>query len=162
MKPVSQLREQHQFAINHAERMGFEHLGYGKTRDYIATATQLMEEAGYDVAHSSNAITPKVMVAVGEEAIAYLKDKGANGIYGYGVALVRSADDAEVIVHELVHHLQGCWTEDLPKDSSIPYHERWEEIQAHHIGFAVRMHRSPRSLLVKLRLRIAGIKLPLF
>jgi hypothetical protein len=162
MKTVSVLRSEHHFAIKKAQDMGFLLMNQDKVREHLATATRLMEEAGYVVSHSSSAISPKVMVASSDQAFSYLKDKEARGVYGFGVALVKSVDDTEVIVHELVHHLQGIWTEDIPKDSTIPYHERWEEIQAHHIGFAVRMHRSPRSLLVKLRLRIAGIKLPLF
>lgn len=160
MKIASELHQEHCDAISHAQCMGFVFMDRESVLEYLGTASAMMQEVGYNISHVASRWEPSVAVAVGDEAIDFLKHKGANGIYGFGVVLVTAERNREVIVHELVHHLQGLWADDLPKNRDVPYHERWQEVQAHHIGFAVRMRRSPSSWLVKLRLRIAGIKLP--
>lgn len=160
MARYSELLQQRSFAYSEAWKRGFRPLSTRTVNPMLGAAKRLMQEAGFSVCERSVDMPPFVMVAQSEEAKAYLAERQAHGTYSWGVCLVKDELMDDVMVHELVHHLQGLWTQDMPSDKSIPYQQRWEESQAFLIQRAYREERNPRSFIVRLKHIWSGFTVP--
>lgn len=152
--------EKRRFAIVQACAAGFREADDIMVSQLMGAAKRLMEQAGFHVSPLAEQLRPVVMLACSQEALDFLEARGADAIYGWGVCLIGDVSRDDVIVHELVHHYQGIWTDSRPSDKSMPYQKRWEESQAFLIQRAYREGRNPRSLIVKLKHLWDGFTIP--
>ena len=141
------------------ERAGFVAVN---CNEELRIAAAFMKDAGFIVEGSSSALKPIALRSksiLGDQYMA-LDIPGARGAYSQGVILLRSDAPRSTLVHECVHHLQGCFTGGIRVPVETPYRECPHEMEAHLIQRAFEMERSPRSIWVRIKHILAGWKIP--
>ena len=139
-----ELLRQQRVAAYQAERMGFYAMPSEVVEGLLAQAEALMTEAGFAIDPKAKIVFPVVMTTGNVDAVRYLEERRAGGVYQMGVCLVKDPSQTDVVIHELVHHLQGCWTKGPEVDAchqgvhDLKYKRRWTEGQAHLVMFSVR------------------------
>lgn len=157
-----ELLRQQRVAVHQAERMGFYALPSAEAEGLLAQAEKLMAEAGFAIDEKARKILPVVMTTGNVNAVGFMEARETGGIYQYGVCLVKDVSRTDVIVHELVHHLQGCWTKGPEVDAchqgvhDKKYKARWTEGQAHLVMFAVRYGKHASHWLPKAKCLLEG------
>lgn len=150
-----ELLRQQRVAVYQAERMGFYTLPSAEVEGLLAQAEKLMVEAGFAIDQKALDIPPVVMTTGDVNAVDFMESRATGGIYQMGVCLVKDPSQTDVVIHELVHHLQGCWTKGPDMHDchegvhDLPYRKRWTEGQAHLVMFAVRHGKHARHWLPK-------------
>jgi hypothetical protein len=157
-----ELLRQQRVAKYQAERMGFYALPSAEVQGLLAQAEKLMVEAGFAIDEKAKCVLPVVMTTGSVDAVRYLEERRAGGVYQMGVCLIKDPSQTDVVIHELVHHLQGCWTKGPQVDAchegehDKKYKARWTEGQAHLVMFAVRYGKHASHWLPKAKCMLEG------
>lgn len=157
-----ELLRQQRVAVHQAQGMGFYAMPAAMVEGLLAQAEALMAEAGFAIDRKALGIPPVVMVTGNVDSVRYLDTRRAGGVYQMGVCLVKDPSQTDVVIHELVHHLQGCWTKGPEVDAchqgvhDLKYKRRWTEGQAHLVMFAVRHGKRAGHWLPKAKCLLEG------